>query len=116
MAAVHWDRCKPPATATPNQFEKKWNGPCMNHEFPVKHLLKDCCLLRKFLQDAQQNNVWQPDPLDACHDDGEHEGAFPNQKGCLMIVRGLEARGGRQSSKVKKRTVFAVKLATPRFL
>ena len=34
---------------TPNHFEKLLEGPCPNHAFPVKHLLKDCNLMRRFL-------------------------------------------------------------------
>lgn len=43
---------KPPAKVVPNQFEKKWNGPCTNHELPVKYLINDYSLLRKFFQDS----------------------------------------------------------------
>ena len=32
-----------------NHFKKMLEGPCLNHAFPIKHLLKDCGLMRKFL-------------------------------------------------------------------
>ena len=35
-----------PTEGTPNHFEKLLEGPCPNHAFPVKHLLKDCSLMR----------------------------------------------------------------------
>ena len=38
-----------PAEGTLNHFEKLLEGPCPNHAFPVKHLLKDYGLMRRFL-------------------------------------------------------------------
>ena len=38
-----------PAEGTPNHFEKVLEGPCPNHAFPIKHLYKDCGLLKWFL-------------------------------------------------------------------
>ena len=38
--------------STPNHFEKLLKGPCLNHAFPVKHLLKDCSLMRRFLSEG----------------------------------------------------------------
>ena len=34
---------------TPNHFEKLLEGPCPNHAFPIKHLYKDCGLMKRFL-------------------------------------------------------------------
>lgn len=45
VAAMHQKGGKPPAKATSNHFEKKWNEPCTNPKFLVKHLLKECTLL-----------------------------------------------------------------------
>ena len=41
-----------PAEGTPNHFEKLLEGPCPNHAFPIKHLYKDCDLMKRFLFDA----------------------------------------------------------------
>ena len=38
-----------PMEGTPNHFKKLLEGPCLNHAFPVKHLLKDYSLMRLFL-------------------------------------------------------------------
>ena len=35
-----------PVKGTLNHFKKLLKGPCPNHAFPVKHLLKDCSLIR----------------------------------------------------------------------
>ena len=37
-----------PIEGTPNHFEKLLEGPCPNHVFPVKHLYKDCVLMKWF--------------------------------------------------------------------
>ena len=38
-----------PMEGTPNHFEKLLERPCLNHAFLVKHLLKDCNLMWRFL-------------------------------------------------------------------
>ena len=35
-----------PTEGTLNHFKKLLEGPCPNHAFPVKHLYKDCSLMR----------------------------------------------------------------------
>jgi hypothetical protein len=34
---------------TPDHFEKMLEKPCPNHAFPIKHLCKDCDLMKKYL-------------------------------------------------------------------
>ena len=34
---------------TPDHFEKLLEGPCPNHAFPIKHLYKDCVLMKRLL-------------------------------------------------------------------
>ena len=38
-----------PIEGTPDHFEKLLEGPCPNHAFPIKHLYKDCILMKRFL-------------------------------------------------------------------
>ena len=38
-----------PTEGTPNHFEKLLEGLCVNHAFPIKHLYKDCGLMKWFL-------------------------------------------------------------------
>jgi hypothetical protein len=58
-------------------------GPCSNHDFPVKHLFKDCDLLKRYLKGelAPASNGKQSEP---CKDNKEEE-AFLRPEGCLMI-------------------------------
>ena len=45
VAAADRKGGRKPTEGTPNHFEKLLEGPCLNHSFPVKHLLKDCSLI-----------------------------------------------------------------------
>ena len=38
-----------PTEGTLDHFEKLLEGPCLNHAFLVKHLYKDCTLMKWFL-------------------------------------------------------------------
>ena len=49
MATADYKGGWKPMEGTPNHFKKMLEGPCPNHAFPVKHPLRDCSLMRKFL-------------------------------------------------------------------
>ena len=49
VAAADRKGGRKPAEGIPNHFEKILKGPCPYHAFPIKHLLKDYGLMRKFL-------------------------------------------------------------------
>ena len=49
VAIINRKGCRKPIEGIPNHFEKLLEGPCPNHAFPVKHLYKDCILLKRFL-------------------------------------------------------------------
>ena len=36
----------------PDHFDKLMDSPCTNHAYPIKHLYKDCELLKRFLRQA----------------------------------------------------------------
>ena len=38
-----------PTKGTPDHFEKLLEGPCPNHAFHIKHIYKDCILMKRFL-------------------------------------------------------------------
>ena len=40
---------KQPQQGLPNHFNKLMDSPCTNHAYPVKHIYKDCELLKCFL-------------------------------------------------------------------
>ena len=41
---------KLPQQGLPDHFNKLMDSPCTNHAYPVKHLYKDCELLKRFLR------------------------------------------------------------------
>ena len=50
MVAVADRTGKQPQQGLPNHFNKLMDSPCTNHAYSVKHLFKDCELLKHFLQ------------------------------------------------------------------
>ena len=49
MVAVADRTSKQPQQGLPGHFNKLMDNPCTNHAYPVKHLYKDCDLLKCFL-------------------------------------------------------------------
>ena len=43
---------KQPQQGQPDHFGKLMESPYTNHAYPIKHLYKDCKLLKRFLQQA----------------------------------------------------------------
>ena len=80
-----------PTEGTPNHFEKLLEGPCPNHAFPVKHLLKDCSLMRRFLFEGSNKGEQGKDPAPTADDAEEKDDGFPMLDGCLMIFGGSTA-------------------------
>ena len=75
---------------TPNHFEKLLEGPCPNHAFPVKHLYKDCALMKRFLSGGSNKGEHRKD-TDPTTDTAEgKDDGFPTPDGFLMIFGGSE--------------------------
>ena len=49
MATADRKGGRKPTEGTLDHFEKLLEGPCLNHAFPIKHLYKDCDLMKRFL-------------------------------------------------------------------
>ena len=62
---------KPPE-GTPNHFKKLLEGSCSNHAFPIKHLYKDCGLMKWFLYRGSNKGEHGNDP-DPTTDDAEEK-------------------------------------------
>jgi len=43
---------KQPQQGMSDHFDELMESPCTNHAYPVKHLYKDCELLKRFLRQA----------------------------------------------------------------
>ena len=57
MAAANRKGGRKPTEGTPDHFEKLLEGPCPNHAFPIKHLYKDCVLMKRFLSSGSNMGV-----------------------------------------------------------
>jgi hypothetical protein len=62
VAAVERKGKKAPTEGTPDHFEKMLEGPCPNHAYPVKHAMKSCGLMRKFLARAPRGRSKRRNP------------------------------------------------------
>ena len=91
VAAADLKGGRKPMEGTMNHFEKMLEGPCLNHAFPVKHLLKDCSLIRRFLSEGSNKGEQGKDPVPTADDAEEKDDGFPTPDGCLMIFGGSEA-------------------------
>ena len=87
MATVERKGKKATAEGTPDHFEKMLEGSCLNHGYSIKHALKDCDLMRKFL--ARGSKKGDPKKPNPSGDDADGEDAvYPIETGCLMIFGG----------------------------
>ena len=116
MAAADRKGGRKPAEGTPNHFEKMLEGPCPNHAFPIKHLLKDYGLLWRFLSGGSNKGEQGKDPALTVDDAEEKDDGFPTLDGCLLIFRGSAAYDSKRCQKVARREVYTTEPATPAFL
>ena len=91
MATADRKGGRKPTEGTPNHFEKLLEGPCPNHAFPIKHLLKDYSLMRRFLSRGSNKGEQGKDPAPTADDTEEKDDDFPTPDGCLMIFGGSAA-------------------------
>ena len=94
------------------------DSPCTNHAYPVKHLYKDCELLKHFLRQA--DGPKEGDDKEAIAKKGGIESkdgdGFPDPKECIMIFSGSDAIWSKRQHKVCYREACAAEMAVPSFL
>jgi hypothetical protein len=90
--------------------------PCPNHAFPIKHLLKDYSLMRKFLSGGSNKGEQGKEPAPATDDAEEKDDGFPMLDNSLMIFEGSTAYDSKRRQKVARRRVYTAQPATPPFL
>ena len=68
-------------------------SPCTNHAYPVKHVYKDCELLKRFLRQASKPKEGKGNEAAAKKGAtaGKDDDGFPNPEECLMIFGGSDA-------------------------
>ena len=91
MATTDHKGGQKPAEGTLNHFEKLLKGPCPNHAFPIKHLYKDCVLMKWFLSGGSNKGEHRKEPRPAGDDAKGKDDEFSMLDGCLMIFGGLVA-------------------------
>ena len=47
---------------TPGHFERLLEEPCRDHAFPIKHLYKDCVLVKRFLSGSSNKGEHKIEP------------------------------------------------------
>jgi hypothetical protein len=78
-------------------------GLCPNHDFPVKHLFKDCDLFKRYLKGelVATHKGKRAEPIKK----NKEEDAFLRLKGCLMIFEGPAAYELKHRHKLTARKV-----------
>ena len=92
----HERRREGEAERTPDHFDKLLEGPCPNHAFPIKHMYKDCSLMKRFFTGGSKKWEKKKKPEAEADDTGEKDGGFPSLDGYLMIFGGPEAYGSKR--------------------
>ena len=109
---------KQPQQGLPNHFNKLMDSPCTNHAYPVKHLYKDCELLKRFLR--QTGGPKEGDGKEAAAKKGGTAGkdrdGFPNADECIMIFGGSDVIWSKRQHKVRYREASTAETAIPSFL
>ena len=105
-----------PMEGTLNHFEKLLEGPCLKHAFPVKHLYKDCVLMKRFLSRGSNKGEHGKDPHPTADDTREKDDGFPTLDGCLMIFGGSKAYDSKRCQKLACHEVYTAEPAAPSFL
>ena len=85
---------KQPQQDLSGHFNELMESPCTNHAYLVKHLYKDCELLKRFLQQASGPKEEMGKEVAAkkgvtTSKDGD---SFPNPEECIMIFEGVRCR------------------------
>ena len=91
VATVDRKGGRKPTEGTPNHFEKLLEGPCPNYAFPIKHMYKDCGLMKRFLSGGSNKVEHGKDPNPTVNDVKGKDGGFLTLDGCLMIFGGSTA-------------------------
>ena len=93
MAVVADRTGKQPQKGLPDHFNKLMDSPCTNHAYTVKHLNKDCELLKRFLRQA--SGPKEGDDKEAATKKGGMAGkdrdGFLEPEECIMIFSGFDA-------------------------
>ena len=86
---------------------------CLNHAFSIKHLYKDCALMKQFLSSGSKKVEHRKEPKLVVDDDEGKNSGFPMPDGCLKIFEGSVAYDSKRRQKLACREVYTAKPTTP---
>jgi hypothetical protein len=102
-----------------DHFEKLLDAPCLHHEVPVKHTLRECRLMKNYVKGTLKPKMAdQPDKQGPSHDNDDGTGAvFPGEDGAVhMIIWGSRARPSRWREKLIRCEVLNADVTKPSYL
>jgi hypothetical protein len=110
-----------PTKPTPSKdhFERFLDALFSHHEVPVKHSLRDCRLMKNYVNDTlKPRTADQPKKGGTSPDNDDGAGAaYPGEDGVVhMIFGGSPIRPSRQREKLIRREVFNTDVAKPSYL
>ena len=85
---------------------------------PIKHLYKDCEILKHFLRQANKpkEGKGKEDTAKKGGTAGKDEDGFLNPEECLIVFGGSDAIHSKRQHKVRYREAYAAESAIPSFL
>jgi hypothetical protein len=89
--------------------------PCQNHFFPIRHKLRECELLKRFISKPPTEKAKSNEPLKLAEQETPTK-EFPEMMGCLMIFGGTKACDEKCHLKTAHREVHAAEPTIPRYL
>ena len=94
------------------------DSPCTNHAYPIKHLYKDCELLKRFLRQAGGPKEGKGKEAAAKKGGtaGKDGDGFPDPEECIVIFGGSDTIYSKCQHKVRYRETCVAKTAVPSFL
>jgi hypothetical protein len=103
-----------------DHFERLLDASCPHHEVLVKHKLKDCRLIKNYVNNTLKLRVADP-PKKAApppdNDDDDAEAWYPGEDGAVhMIFGGSPAQPSRRREKLIRCEIFNAKSPTPSYL
>jgi hypothetical protein len=104
-----------------DHFEKLLEAPCTHHEVPVKHVLKNCRLMKNYVNDMLKPKAVDPPkkvvPLfDNNDDDDLGAGYLGEDKAVHMIFGGSPSQPMRCQEKLIRRGVYNTESVAPSYL
>jgi hypothetical protein len=100
-----------------DHFERLLEVPCTHHEVPLKHALKDCRLMKDYVNDTLKPKVADPRKKDAPlpnNDDDDTEAQYSSEDGVVhMIFSGSPARPSRCQETLIQHGVYNTESSTP---